>query len=395
MSKENFLANAGSWLDMLKFKASWGVQGNDNLFNYYPYLDQYDITYSETTGEYAKTLTYKGNEEITWETSYSFNTGFDFGFFGDRLGGTIEYFNRTTKDLLYNQKVPNSSGITTGYIPTNVGSIVNQGLELDLYGTLISHRNFLWTVNFNLTYLSNKIVDLEENVKAQGGIKESSRIYKIGGSLYQAYYKRFAGVDPETGEALYYVEERHNDQMAFNLNSTLKHSFNKHGAIHECLPVIALLEQHAAHIFQCGLRHHALLHFRGPQFHPVFIAAGLDDSILLSVRQLSGRQTDIDAAHLTEAIQKGQVLRGGRVTFHREGAAIGIAKNVITGIEPDCCRGDHVQKVLLPRRRTFRSGLSFFLLFFLSHFFSPPFLHPHPPPLSPPPHSGNTPTAAA
>lgn len=216
MSKENFLANAGSWLDMLKFKASWGVQGNDNLLNYYPYLDQYDITYSETTGEYAKTLTYKGNEEITWETSYSFNTGFDFGFFGDRLGGTIEYFNRTTKDLLYNQKVPNSSGITTGYIPTNVGSIVNQGLELDLYGTLISHRNFLWTVNFNLTYLSNKIVDLEENVKAQGGIKESSRIYKIGGSLYQAYYKRFAGVDPETGEALYYVDPDKGDMTKTN-----------------------------------------------------------------------------------------------------------------------------------------------------------------------------------
>lgn len=205
ISDESFMAGTRQWLDMLKFKASWGVQGNDNLGNYYPYADQYEVTYSETTGEYSKTMTYKGNSEITWETSYSFNTGFDFAFFGDRLGGTLEYFNRTTADLLYNKPVPNSTGITTGYIPTNVGRIVNQGLELDIYGTILRTRNIDWSANFNLTYLSNRIADLDESVR-DTGIKETSRIYKIGGSLYQAYYKRFAGVDHNTGEALYYID---------------------------------------------------------------------------------------------------------------------------------------------------------------------------------------------
>lgn len=205
LSDEKFMANSRKWLDMLKFKASWGVQGNDNLGNYYPYLDQYNVTYSETTGEYQKTLSYKGNEEITWETSYSFNTGFDFAMFGDRLGGTIEYFNRTTVDLLYNKRVPNSSGITTGYIPTNVGEIVNEGVEIDLYGSIIRTKNIDWSVNLNLTHFSNRIVDLEETVRDEG-LKESSRIYRIGGSLYQAFYKRYAGVDRNTGEALYYID---------------------------------------------------------------------------------------------------------------------------------------------------------------------------------------------
>ncbi len=216
VSDENFMAGTRDWLDMLKFKASWGVQGNDNLLysggasNYYPYIDQYSVTYSETTGEYAKTMYYKGNENITWETSYAFNTGFDFSFFGDRLGGTLEYFNRTTVDLLYNKSVPNSSGITAGTIPTNVGSILNQGLELDLYGNIISTQNVSWNVNFNLTTISNRILALDPE-EEERGIRSSTSILKIGGSLYQAYYKKFAGVDPDTGEALYYVDPDNGD----------------------------------------------------------------------------------------------------------------------------------------------------------------------------------------
>ena len=210
MTKENFMSGASGWLDMLKFKASWGVQGNDNLLNYYPYMDQYSVTYSETTGEYSKTLYYKGNEDITWETSYSFNTGFDFSLWTGRLDGTVEYFNRKTVDLLYNQPVPLSSGITTGYVPTNVGSILNQGVELELYGVLVRSKNVEWGINFNLTHYTNRILDLDDSVEAEG-IKGSSSIYRVGGSLYQAYLKRYAGVDRQTGEALYYVDPDNGD----------------------------------------------------------------------------------------------------------------------------------------------------------------------------------------
>lgn len=69
-----------TWLDLLKFKASVGQQGNDNIGNYYAYLDQYTMT-GDSSGFSDGTLSYKGNPDLTWETQTAFNVGFDFGMF--------------------------------------------------------------------------------------------------------------------------------------------------------------------------------------------------------------------------------------------------------------------------------------------------------------------------
>ena len=218
MTQEDFMKDL-KWIDMLKVKASWGVQGNDHLLmtlggesynNWYAYQDQYKVTYSEDTKQYSLVNLYKGNKDLTWETSYAFNAGIDFELFGSRLNGTIEYFSRKTVDLLYNQPVPLSSGISIGSIPQNVGSIMNKGIELDLNGVLIRNKNFEWDMNFNLTHYSNKITDLADNVK-ETGIKGSSYIYEIGGSLYESYLKSYAGVDKTTGAALYYTDPDNGD----------------------------------------------------------------------------------------------------------------------------------------------------------------------------------------
>lgn len=218
MTQENFMKDL-KWIDMLKAKASWGVQGNDHLLmtlggvsynNWYAYQDQFRITYSEDTKQYSLVNLYKGNKNLTWETSYAFNAGIDFELFGSRLNGTIEYFSRKTVDLLYNQPVPLSSGISIGSIPQNVGSIMNKGIEIDLNGVIIRNKNFEWDMNFNLTHYSNKITDLADNVK-ETGIKGSSYIYEIGGSLYESYLKSYAGVDKTTGSALYYVDPDNGD----------------------------------------------------------------------------------------------------------------------------------------------------------------------------------------
>ncbi len=210
MSGEPWMAAFSSWVNMLKLKASWGVQGNDSIGNDYAYIDQYGITYSEETGEYSKVLVYKGNPDITWETSYAFNTGADFELFGGYLSGSLEYFLRDTEDLLYNQPVPLSSGISTGYIPTNVGKIRNAGLELELNSVILNTNDLQWRVNANMTYYDNTILDLADDIK-KDGLKGSSAIYKIGGSLYQSYLKHFAGVDPETGLAQYYIDPDNGD----------------------------------------------------------------------------------------------------------------------------------------------------------------------------------------
>ena len=209
MSKETFMEDL-TWINMLKLKASYGVQGNDNLGTgsayYYAYADQFTV--NNSNGDYSVVFAYKGNKDLTWETSHAFNVGFDFELFGSRLNGTVEYFSRKTSDLLYNQPVPISFGYST--VPKNVGSIINKGIELDLNGVLYRSKNIEWGANFNLTHYKNKITDLDPTVK-ENGIRYSNAIYRIGGSLYNAYLPVYAGVNPENGLPQYYVDPDNGD----------------------------------------------------------------------------------------------------------------------------------------------------------------------------------------
>ena len=204
ISQEDFMSNA-SWVDMLKFKVSYGIQGNDNLGSYYPYSDQYSHSYNDATKEYSISLSYKGNEELTWETSKSFNVGFDFELFNGYLNGTAEYFSRKTVDLLYSKSVPLSAGNPTGKVPVNVGSILNDGFELTLDGNIINTKNVQWSWNANFSHYKNTILELDPSV-SEKGIRGSNYIYTVGGSLYESYMYRYAGVDPTDGKAMYYKE---------------------------------------------------------------------------------------------------------------------------------------------------------------------------------------------
>ena len=208
ISAEDFMSNV-DWVDMLKLKASYGVQGNDNLGSsqnyYFPYTDQYSVSYNEETGEYSIALSFKGNEDLTWESSHSFNVGAEFELFGGYLNGSVEFFDRITSDLLYSRTVPLSSGNPTGVIPVNVGSISNMGVEAVLSGDIIRTQNVNWNWNINLSSYKNTILSLDSTVPEEG-LMGSNYIYKVGGSLYNAYVRRFAGVDPETGKGLYYVK---------------------------------------------------------------------------------------------------------------------------------------------------------------------------------------------
>lgn len=210
IAKESFMENV-KWVDMLKFKASYGVQGNDNILDnngndqYYPYITQYKPSWTSTSG-YSLQMTWKGNENLTWESSHSFNIGFDFALFKNRLNGTIEYFSRKTSDMLYFKDVPLSSGNVTGFVPTNIGSMTNKGIEFNLDATIVKTKDLKWNLNLNMTHVKNEITELDPSVEKEG-IKTGSRILRVGGSIYQAYMRRYAGVDPETGKGLYYYKE--------------------------------------------------------------------------------------------------------------------------------------------------------------------------------------------
>ena len=209
VSAEEFMDDV-YWVNMLKLKASYGIQGNDNLYpgadyaqQYYPYADNYRHSFNEKTGEYSLELAYKGNSDLTWESSRSFNVGADFEFWGGALIGSLEFFSRKTVNLLYSKDVPLSAGNPTGYYPVNVGSILNSGFESMIEGFIIQNKDVDWRWNFNASHYRNRILALDETVSEEG-IKGGNYIYKVGGSLYQAYMRSYAGVDPESGKALYW-----------------------------------------------------------------------------------------------------------------------------------------------------------------------------------------------
>ena len=199
LANEEFMDNV-DWMDMFKIKASFGQQGNDNVGNYYPWADQYQASGSNGLWSVGP-LYYKGNENLTWETSNSFNAGVDFALFNSRLIGSIEYFSRQTHDMLYYR--PTASSLGYDKIPMNIGSMRNNGLELDLTYQIIRNKDIDWSVSANLTYVKNKVLKLAPELN--GTWINGSRIYKEGKSMYQIYTVKYAGVDPDNGNALYWA----------------------------------------------------------------------------------------------------------------------------------------------------------------------------------------------
>ena len=189
-------------INLLKLKLSYGVQGNDDLTgSFYPYADQYALT--ENNGEFAATLSYKGNEEITWETSHNLNGGVDFSFFDERLSGTLEGYWRRTVDMLYYKPVRPSLGYST--LPINIGSLSNAGVELELRGDVVKTKNVTWSLYANVSYNKNKILELDPTLG--GEWISGSYIYREGEAMNQFYIREYAGVNPENGAAMWYMEQ--------------------------------------------------------------------------------------------------------------------------------------------------------------------------------------------
>ena len=220
ITREEFMKNV-TWVNMLKLKASFGQQGNDDLLlpagksvggsqkNFYPWMDQYSVM--GANGIFSDgTLFAKGNKDITWETSTSYNVGLEFALFNNRLNGSAEYFARKSSDMLYNKPIAGSMGYT--YIPMNVGSMTNSGFELDLSYQIFNRKNFSWDVNFNATFVKNKINELHPDLKGQ--LIDGSNIYEEGESMYRMYLVKYAGVDEKTGEALYWVKDKDGKESA-------------------------------------------------------------------------------------------------------------------------------------------------------------------------------------
>ncbi len=158
ISQEDFLKDIKSLSD-LKLRVSYGLSGNQAVaslqtksllgFNQYPYGGVLQ------TGVFPAIF---GNQDLTWETTKQLNIGLDFGFWNQRLTGSINYYAKTTEDLLQYLPLPANSGYTTQL--SNVGSITNNGIELELRGSVINKKDFKWDINANIASNKNKFKDL-------------------------------------------------------------------------------------------------------------------------------------------------------------------------------------------------------------------------------------------
>ena len=193
-------------VDLLKIKASYGTQGNDNIGNF-RYTNVYDIVNS--SGTPAAVPVTKGNPDITWETNQNLNAGFEFELFSNRFSGSVEFFNRKTTDMLFSFSLPGSYGYTSYY--ANVGDMRNRGIEMEFNGTPIRTNDLTWDLRVNMTYYKNKIVKLPEErkimttVEGVGGYSSGNYYYGEGIPMYTFYMPKYAGVNDQ-GQSLFYQE---------------------------------------------------------------------------------------------------------------------------------------------------------------------------------------------
>ena len=198
--EEDFMKPA-TWVDDLKLRASYGLTGNDALDTYYAYQTLYAIGWNnyDNPGILFSRL---GNPNLLWETQISSDIALEFGFF-KRLKGTIEFFNKESKDLLFGLPLAVSTGNTS--IDANVGKVRNTGVELDLNYNVIKTKDFNWSIAFNATHLKNKIVKLPEDRKE---IISGTKKLMEGRSINDFWLRQYKGVDPKDGMPLYVFDSK-------------------------------------------------------------------------------------------------------------------------------------------------------------------------------------------
>ena len=206
LSEEKFLEKA-KFVDLIKLKLSYGVQGNDALYlpgggrSYVPYMTLYSVsTNGNTPGLEAS---YKGNRNITWEESGNLNAGIELGFFRNRLTLEADYFIKKTKDLLFNMPLPASTGFSSE--PRNVADMMNKGFEFSIGITPVRTDNVQWTISLNGLHYKNEITRLPEELREKG-LTRGYQTLKEGGSIYDFYMVKWGGVNPANGDAQFYVK---------------------------------------------------------------------------------------------------------------------------------------------------------------------------------------------
>ncbi len=189
-------------VDFLKVRASWGQTGNAAFGNFDSRgLVSFGNDYNAVPGFVFSQLE---NADLEWEKGETVDFGIEFGILNNRVSGSVNYFIKTTRDLLLSVPLPLEIGITDATILSNVGEIRNQGLEFQVDIDVLTGP-FQWTLGFNGATLDNEVTKLVDNDgDGQGDdITRGITIVREGEAVSSWFLVPYAGVDPSNGDALY------------------------------------------------------------------------------------------------------------------------------------------------------------------------------------------------
>ena len=200
LRNEAFMSHTRDWLTFAQVSLSTGTSGNSEIPNYeHLALVAGGLDYIGNSGMAPMQ---PGNENLTWESTWTTNLGLHFGFW-NRLNVDLELYNKNTSDMLMQVPLSYAQSNGYGYKWDNVGGMVNRGAEINLTGTVVQVNDFSWSLNANVSYNFNKITELYNGVKEYERGETSTKLV-VGHPLGEFYINRYAGVNPANGDALWY-----------------------------------------------------------------------------------------------------------------------------------------------------------------------------------------------
>jgi iron complex outermembrane receptor protein len=197
----NFASGSGLFQN-LKLRLGWGQTGNQE-FPSGASLERNTITSSG-----GATRVNFANPDLRWETTQTANIGIDFAIFNNRLTGSIDFFNRTTNDVLYEQTpAAPSPGGTKVWVNLD-GDVINKGMEVTLYGTILTNTDMTWNMGANVSFLDNNVEGLvgfyqTGELRGQGFSDVRAQRLISGQPLNVWYLRQFEGLDKNTGQSIY------------------------------------------------------------------------------------------------------------------------------------------------------------------------------------------------
>ena len=204
LSNENFLKDSNV-IDDLKLRASYGTSGNSNGLASYGALAT--LGFGSLNGQGTAIPTDNGNPDLGFEENIIWGIGTEFSLFRGRLSGVLDYYERTTSDLLLNAPLPALGGEPDGSIFSNIGEMVNKGIEIQLRGDVIQTEDITLTLGGNIAFVDNEVTKLVPSAANPNGddiLTDGGTIIKVGEEIYTYNLVKWAGINPANGEPLWY-----------------------------------------------------------------------------------------------------------------------------------------------------------------------------------------------